>query len=177
MRDFVGILIISVLVTAPVYAGDESPTKAPNFTSDAQWIDTGAAGKKVPHSIKGYRGHVLLIDFWEYTCINCIRDFAVLKRWYEKYHAFGFDVVGVHFGEFPMGSSVDNIRLAAKRFELPWPVVADLNGSIWTAYKCEMWPTRDLIDTNGNVVMRVEGESGSQALEDKIRTLLVETHP
>ncbi len=52
--------------------------------------------ENVPHSIKGYRGHVLLIDFWEFTCINCIRDFSVLKRWYAKYHSFGFDIVSVH---------------------------------------------------------------------------------
>jgi len=55
--------------------------KAPNSPSDAVWIDTGEAGKKVPHSIHSYLGHVLLIDFWEYTCINCILDFTVLKRW------------------------------------------------------------------------------------------------
>jgi thiol-disulfide isomerase/thioredoxin len=105
--------------------------KAPNFTPDAQWIDTVGAGTKVPHSMKGYPGHVLLIDSWEYSCINCIRDFRILKRWYAKYHAAGFNIVGVHYGEFAMGFNADNVRDAAKRFELPWPVVADLHGSIW----------------------------------------------
>jgi len=104
------------LVMACVYAKSE---EAPNFPSDAVWIDTGEASKKVPHSIHGYRGHVLLIDFWEYTCINCIRDFTVLKRWYGKYHSYGFEIVGVHFGEFPIGYEVQNVRAAARRFRLP----------------------------------------------------------
>lgn len=164
-------LVLVVLLAATVWA---QPHKAPDFASDAEWID---AGSKAPHSIKGYRGHVLLVDFWEYTCINCIRDFAVVKRWYDKYHPYGFDVVGVHFGEFPMGFSVDNVRAAAKRFQLPWPVVADLKGSIWNAYKSESWPTRDLVDPNGEIVMRVEGETGNQALEEKLRTLLIAAHP
>ena len=62
---------------------------------------------------------MLLIDFWEYTCINCIRDFTVLKRWYGKYHSYGFEIVGVHFGEFPIGYEVQNVRAAARRFRLP----------------------------------------------------------
>jgi hypothetical protein len=164
----------AVLVVLLAATGWAQPHRAPDFSSDAVWIDNGG---KVPHSIKGYRGHVLLIDFWEYTCINCIRDFAVVKRWYEKYHAYGFDVVGVHFGEFPMGFSVDNVRQAAQRFHLPWPVVADLNGSIWNSYKTERWPTRDLVDANGEVVMRVEGETGNRPLEERIRALLMTAHP
>ena len=119
MRAFPNILILLVLAVPFLHAADEGVIKAPNFTSDAQWIDTGAAGRKVPHSIKGYRGHVLLVDFWEYTCINCIRDFRILKRWYAKYHGIGFDIVGVHYGEFAMGYNADNVREAAKRFQLP----------------------------------------------------------
>lgn len=165
------LVVLVALLTATGWA---QPHKAPDFNSDAVWIDNGG---KVPHSMKGYRGRVLLIDFWEYTCINCIRDFAVVKRWYEKYHAYGFDVVGVHFGEFPMGFSVDNVRLAARRFQLPWPVIADLNGSIWNSYKCESWPTRDLVDPNGEIVIRVEGETGNRPLEERIRALLMTVHP
>src|SRR5215472_5050094 len=150
----------AVLIALVTAVGSTQSLKAPEFDPEAVWIDTGA---KAPHSMKGYRGRVLLIDFWEYTCINCIRDFAVVKRWYDKYHPYGFDVVGVHFGEFPMGFSVDNVRAAAKRFQLPWPVVADLKGSIWNSYKAESWPTRDLVDPNGEIVMRVEGETGNQA--------------
>jgi len=171
------ILIVSSLFAISTQAVDQGPVKAPNFTSDAQWIDTGAAGKKVPHSIKGYRGHVLLIDFWEYTCINCIRDFSALKRWYAKYHADGFDIVGVHYGEFAIGFNADNVREAAKRFQLPWPVVADLHGSIWRAYNSDVWPNRYLIDQNGDIVLHIEGEGNNRPMEEKIRELLASSHP
>src|SRR5581483_2902730 len=124
MRKFLYILL-AVLFAALSWAAD---TKAPDFSPDAVWIDTGEAGKKVPHSIKGYKGQVLLVDFWEYTCINCIRDFAVVKRWYAKYHPYGFEVIGVHYGEFAMGYKVENVRRAAQRLQLPWPIVVDLKG-------------------------------------------------
>jgi thiol-disulfide isomerase/thioredoxin len=177
MRAFPYILILSILAVPFVHATDETVIKAPNFTLDAQWIDTGVAGRKVPHSIKGYRGHVLLIDFWEYTCINCIRDFRILKRWYAKYHVLGFDVVGVHYGEFAMGYNADNVRDAAKRFQLPWPVVADLHGSIWHEYHSDVWPNRYLIDQNGDIVLHIEGEGNNQPMEEKIRELLGKSHP
>jgi thiol-disulfide isomerase/thioredoxin len=171
------ILILLILFAIATNATNQGPVKAPNFTSDAQWIDTGAAGKTVPHSIKGYRGRVLLIDFWEYTCINCIRDFSVLKRWYDKYHADGFDIVGVHYGEFAIGFNADNVRDAAKRFQLPWPVVADLHGSIWRAYNSDVWPNRYLIDQNGDIVLHIEGEGNNRPMEEKIRELLASSHP
>lgn len=148
--------------------------KAPDFSSDAAWLDSGA---KVPHSIKAYRGQVLIVDFWEYTCINCIRDFAVLKRWYAKYHPYGFEIVGVHFGEFAIGYKPENVRRAAERFQLPWPVVADVNGSIWKAYKSESWPNRYLIDPNGEIVLHIEGEGNNREMEEKIRELLAPQHP
>lgn len=170
-------LLVSISLALPALGRAQEPQKAPNFSSDAVWIDTGAAGKKVPHSINGYRGHVLLIDFWEYTCINCIRDFSVLKRWYAKYHEYGLDIVGVHFGEFPMGYSAQNVRDAAIRFQLPWPILADLHGSIWNEYKSNVWPNRYLIDPRGDIVMHVPGEGNNRPMEEKIRELLVQSHP
>lgn len=177
MRNFLPILAVLFLVVATAYANEEKPQRAPNFSPDAQWIDTGLAGKKVPHSIKGYRGKVLLVDFWEFTCINCIRDFSVLKRWYAKYHAYGFEIVGVHFGEFAIGFNADNVRDAARRFQLPWPVVADLNGSIWRAYHSEFWPNRYLVDPDGDIVLHIAGEGNNRPMEEKIRQLLATAHP
>ena len=174
MRKTFFVYTVLLLLTISCCATDEKPKPAPNFSSDAQWIDTG---EKVPHSIKGYRGKVLLIDFWEFTCINCIRDFSVVKRWYNKYHAYGFEVVGVHFGEFAIGFNANNVRDAAQRFQLPWPIVADMHGSIWRAYNSDVWPNRYLIDQDGNIVFQVGGEGNNQYMEAKIRGLLVKTHP
>jgi len=147
---------------------------APDFGADGTWLDQGSPA---PHHISGYHGRVLLIDFWEYTCINCIRDFGVVKHWYSKYHQYGLEVVGVHYGEFAIGFNVDNVRAAAQRFRLPWPVVADQKGSTWKAFASDGWPNRYLVDPQGNIVMKVFGESGNRELESKIHDLLVGAHP
>jgi len=172
MRRVFGILILGIFVVSASARSDKAPD-----LNGGEWIDSGSEGHKVPHSIKGYRGQVLLVDFWEYTCINCIRDFSALKRWYGKYHPYGFEVVGVHYGEFPMGYKAENVRQAAKRFRLPWPVVADLQGLIWKAYNSDVWPNRYLIDQNGDIVMHLEGEGHNQGMEEKIRALLAPAHP
>jgi thiol-disulfide isomerase/thioredoxin len=148
--------------------------KAPDFGAGDVWLDEGAP---VPHHISDYRGRVVLVDFWEFTCINCIRDFAVVKRWYSKYHAYGFELIGVHYGEFAIGFKVDNVRAAAQRFRLPWPVVADQNGSTWKAYQSEGWPNRYLINPDGEIVMKIIGEGNNRQMEAKIRELLAVAHP
>jgi thiol-disulfide isomerase/thioredoxin len=147
---------------------------APDFGTGDVWLDQGAP---VPHHISEYHGHVVLVDFWEYTCINCIRDFGVVKRWYGKYHQYGFDVIGVHYGEFSIGFNVDNVRAAAQRFRLPWPVVADQKGSTWKAYAADGWPNRYVVDQNGNIVMKVFGEFNDHEIEAKLRELLAAAHP
>lgn len=147
---------------------------APDFGADDVWLDQGAP---VPHHIADYHGHVVLIDFWEYTCINCIRDFGAVKSWYRKYHALGLDVVGVHYGEFGIGFNIDNVRAAAQRFRLPWPVLADQKGTSWKAFASEGWPERYVVDPQGNIVMQVFGENNSHEIEVKIRELLAVAHP
>ena len=153
---------------------DTTVRPAPDFGSGGVWLDEGAP---VPHHIADYHGKVVLVDFWEYTCINCIRDFAVLKRWYSKYHQYGFDIIGVHYGEFNIGFDVNNVREAAQRFRLPWPVLVDQKGTTWKAYNSQGWPERYLIDQQGNIVMNVFGEGNNRVMEMKIRDLLSASHP
>ena len=173
-------LFLSLGFAIPTLAQTDSKTidlkvhLAPDFGADGTWLDQGAP---TPHHISGHHGRVLLIDFWEYTCINCIRDFGAVKRWYSKYHQYGLDVVGVHYGEFAIGFNIDNVRAAAQRFRLPWPVVADQKGSTWKAFASDGWPNRYLVDPQGNIVMKVFGEFGNRELESKIRDLLVAAHP
>lgn len=169
-------LLLPILLLAGIAAAYEGASKAypaPQFPKDVRWLDEEAP---VPHTIEGYRGKVVLIDFWDYTCINCIRDFAVVKSWYTKYHPYGFEVIGVHFGEFPFAFSPKNVEAAAKRFRLPWPVVDDNHGSLWKAYNSKVWPNRYLIGPDGNIVMHVEGEGNNRVMEEKIRELLGAAH-
>lgn len=174
-KIFAASLFLSLCIVIPALGQvDLKVRPAPDFGADGVWLDQGAT---VPRHISGYRGRVLLIDFWEYTCINCIRDFGAVKSWYRKYHALGLDVVGVHYGEFNIGFNVENVRAAAQRFRLPWPVLADEKGTTWKAYAADGWPDRYLVDPQSNIVMKVFGESNSHELEMKIRDLLAPEHP
>ena len=166
--------LILVLCASALAQVDDTPRPAPDIPRDVVWLDQGAP---VPHALKDYRGHVVLIDFWEYTCINCIRDFAVVKRWYAKYHRYGFEVLGVHFGEFQIGFNPANVERAAQRFRLPWPVVADVKGTMWKEFYSDVWPNRYLIDQRGNIVMRVGGEGNNAIMETALRNLLAKDHP
>ncbi len=169
------LLIAIVLMVFPALGQvDQTVHRAPDFGSGVVWLDEGAP---VPHRISDYKGKVVLIDFWEFTCINCIRDFGVVKRWYGKYHADGLEVIGVHYGEFNIGFDVNNVRAAAKRFRLPWPVVVDQDGTTWKAYESDGWPNRYLIDQKGNIVMKVFGEGNNRVMESKIHDLLAADHP
>jgi len=169
-------LALVVLLAATAFAQhvDTTVRPAPDFGADGVWLDQGAP---VLHHIADYKGKVGLIDFWEYTCINCIRDFAVLKQWYTKYHPFGLEILGVHYGEFDIGFDVNNVRQGAQQYHLPWPVLADLKGTTWKAYNAQGWPDRFLIDQHGKIVMSVFGEGDNLPMEQKIRELLAKSNP
>jgi len=166
--------VILALCASAFAQVDTTPRPAPDIPKDVVWLDQGAP---VPHSLKDYRGKVVLIDFWEYTCINCIRDFAVVKRWYAKYHPYGFEVLGVHFGEFQIGFNPENVKRAARQFRLPWPVIADVKGSTWRDFYSNVWPNRYLVDPSGSIVMQVGGEGNNRVMEKQIHDLLVKHHP
>jgi thiol-disulfide isomerase/thioredoxin len=161
--------IATLLVAMATSSNIAETRRAPEFSPDGYWID---GSHKSGHWLADYRGRVLLIDFWEYTCINCIRELPVLKNWYGKYKPFGLEIVGIHDGEFTIGNKLENIKQAVKRLQLPWPVVADLNGSMWRAYGAQGWPTRYLIDQQGQIVMEALGEGNYRSMEEKIRALL-----
>ena len=135
------------------------------------WINSN------PLTMAGLRGKVVLIDFWEYTCINCIRTFAENKRWYQRYHADGFEIIGVHDPEFDIAYSPDNVRVAVKRFGLPYPIVVDTGFRIWNSYHNSTWPSRFLVDAKGVVRFHRDGEGGDSAFEEAIQKLLVEARP
>ncbi len=130
-----------------------------------------------PLSMTALRGQVVLIDFWEYTCINCIRTFDDNKKWYERYHKYGFTIIGVHDPEFDIAYPEDNVQRAVKRFGLPYPIVVDDWFKIWTSYKNSTWPNRFLIDAKGTARFNREGEGGDADFERAIQYLLAETHP
>lgn len=152
--------------------GDGAAQESPELSSTGvTWINSR------PLTMRMLRGKVVLIDFWEYTCINCIRTFPTNKKWYARYHKYGFEIIGVHAPEFHIAYSVSNVRRADKSFKLPYPVVVDDKFQIWDRYHSDSWPNRFLIDAHGIVRFHRVGEGGDTAFEHAIQMLLEEAHP
>ncbi len=116
----------------------------------------------------------MLVDFWTYTCINCIRTLPYLNAWYAKYHAKGFDIVGVHTPEFPFEHSAANVAEAIKQNGIKYPVVQDNDYGTWDAYDNEYWPAEYLIDAQGRIRLTDFGEGDYETKQRAIRSLLVE---
>ena len=144
---------------------------APEFTDTQQWFNTPG---DAPLTLTGLRGHVVLVDFWTYSCINCIRTLPYLNAWYAKYHREGFEIVGVHTPEFPFEHSATNVAEAIRQNGIHYPVVQDNDYGTWNAYENEYWPAEYLIDAQGRVRLEDFGEGEYADKERAIRSLLVE---
>ena len=154
-------------------AGEKLPVlgQAPEFTGTQQWFNT-PGGR--PLSLAGLRGHVVLVDFWTYSCINCIRTLPYLNAWNAKYASKGLTIVGVHTPEFPFEHSASNVRDAIGQNGIKYPVAQDNDYKTWNAYNNEYWPAEYLIDAQGRVRLTDFGEGEYAAKERAIRSLLVE---
>ncbi|MGB8216649.1 MAG: redoxin domain-containing protein [Candidatus Methanoperedens sp.] len=117
---------------------------------------------------------VILIDFWTYSCINCVRTIPYLNSWYEKYNDKGLVIIGVHTPEFLFEQKYENVQAAVQKFGIKYPVVLDNNYSTWTAYGNLYWPHDYLIDIDGFIVYDHIGEGGYAETEQKIQELLQE---
>ena len=144
---------------------------APEFTETEDWFNT--PGDR-PLSLGALRGHVVLVDFWTYTCINCIRTLPYLKAWDAAYRKDGLTIVGVEAPEFAFEKEASNVREAIGQFGLRYPVVQDNNMGTWNAYGNQYWPADYLIDAKGKVRYTAFGEGDYDKTETAIRALLAE---
>jgi thiol-disulfide isomerase/thioredoxin len=117
---------------------------------------------------------VILIDFWTYSCINCLRTLPYLNSWYEKYRDKGFVIIGVHTPEFQFEQNYENVYAAVQKFGIKYPVVLDNNYSTWSAYGNLYWPHDYLIDIDGFIVHDHIGEGGYEETEKNIQDALKE---
>jgi len=145
--------------------------RAPAFTDTQRWFNT-PGGK--PLTIASLRGRVVLVDFWTYTCINCIRTFPFLKALDAKYRADGLTIVGVHSPEFSFEHDASNVSASIDQNGLKYPVVQDNNLGTWNAYGNQYWPADYLIDAQGNVRHTHFGEGDYPETEAAVRALLAE---
>ena len=120
------------------------------------------------------RGKVVLIDFWTYSCINCIRTLPYLSEWHDRYANDGLVIVGVHTPEFEFEKLYDNVTQAAEDMGVAWPVVQDNDFAVWRSYNNRYWPAKYLIDQDGVIRFRHFGEGKYAETEQEIRRLLEE---
>ncbi len=151
-------------------AGSTIPnqTRAPEFAGIERWLNSQ------PLSMEGLRGKVVLVDFWTYSCINCINTLPYIKQWHDKYKDQGLVVVGVHTPEFPFEKSTANVQAAIKRFDIRYPVAQDNRYATWSAYHNRYWPALYLVDAEGKVVYQHFGEGQYAETEAAIRNALTQ---
>lgn len=130
-----------------------------------------------PLTAEGLRGKVVLVDFWEYTCVNWIRTAPYVKTWNRVYAPLGLVVIGVHAPEFEFGKDVDNIDRGIRDHGLTYPIAIDNDFAVWRAFGNDAWPAKYLFDDRGRLVRRWVGEGSYDEIEREIRRLLLAQHP
>ena len=144
---------------------------APEFADTQDWFNT--PGNR-PLSLAGLRGHVVLIDFWTYTCINCLRTLPFLKGLYAQYHKYGLEIVGVETPEFTFEQAASNVSQAIHSDGISYPVVQDNKYGTWNAWQNQYWPAEYLIDAKGKVRHYQFGEGDYKQSEAAVRALLAD---
>ena len=165
--------LINAVTPAPaaepvLKAGDPLPVEGqmPSLAGATQWLNSP------PLTVESLRGKVVLVDFWTYSCINCIRSLPYVRGWADKYKDHGLVVIGVHAPEFAFEKDPDNVTKAVKDLGVDYPVALDNNYAIWQGFNNEYWPAHYFIDAQGQIRHHHFGEGGYQESEDVIRELL-----
>src|SRR5919106_6484287 len=159
------------LVGTPGLAAEEQLDDfgpAPEFRDIALWLNSE------PLEMESLRGKVVLIDFWTYSCINCLRTLPHVRAWDEAYRDDGLVVVGVHTPEFAFERDADNVRRAVRDLDVDYPVALDNSYGTWTAWSNRYWPAKYFVDRRGHVRYAHFGEGGYEESERVLRGLLAE---
>jgi cytochrome c biogenesis protein CcdA/thiol-disulfide isomerase/thioredoxin len=142
------------------------PYKAPEFVGIQEWLNSK------PLKMADLKGKVVLIDFWTYSCINCVRTLPYLTKWDKTYRDKGLVIIGIHAPEFDFERNVNNVKSAMREHNIQYPVPLDSNLDTWQAFKNRYWPAKYLIDQEGNVVYTHFGEGQYDVTEQNIQYLL-----
>lgn len=143
-----------------------APYAAPEFTGIETWLNSE------PLTMTSLKGKVVLIDFWTYSCINCVRTLPYITRWDRAYRDKGLVIIGVHAPEFEFEKNIDNVKSALQTHNIEYPVAIDNKLDTWTAFKNLYWPAHYLIDQQGRIVYTHFGEGKYAETENNIRYLL-----
>jgi len=162
---------IAVTEMTPVQVPLDQEGSLPSLGGALAWINSP------PLSPASLRGKVVLVDFWTYSCINCLRSLPYMEAWANKYKDQGLVVIGVHSPEFAFERDVDNVRKAVTNLKLTFPVAVDSNQHIWKAFHNEYWPADYFVDAQGHIRFHHFGEGSYAESERVIQELLAEAHP
>ena len=171
-RKFSALGVVLALVISDAGAGGASDQPlydygpAPEFAGIDHWINSE------PLAVAGLAGKIVLVDFWTYSCVNCLRTLPQIIGWYDKYKDEGLIVVGVHTPEFAYERDLQNLRAAVERFGIKYPIAQDNHYATWKAYDNEYWPALYLIDQHGRIVLKHFGEGEYGDIHKAIRALL-----
>ena len=166
-----------------VYAA--APTAPELIGKPTVWLNTDGKALKL-YGSQGILQHnpyapgkkaVVLTDFWEYTCVNCIRTLPYVKEWAARYKSSGLVVVGVHTPEFAFAHDEANVAAATRRFGITYPVLVDSGYENWNAFNNDSWPMKYVIDPDGKIVYTHAGEGGYGETEQRLRELLLKANP
>ncbi len=140
--------------------------RAPEFGT-GDWLNS------TPLTMSGLRGRAVLVDFWEYSCVNCLRTLPYLREWHNRYGKW-LTIVGVHSPEFPFGRERQQIDMAVRELEIRYPVLLDNDFRTWDAFANRFWPAKYLIDEQGYIRYQSHGEGGYGLFEQAIQDVLLE---
>lgn len=163
--------VAALTFAAPSLGGDTAVSdqrQAPEFQGIDTWLNSQ------PLTASDLRGKVVLVDFWTYTCINCLNHLPYVQEWNEKYKDKGLVVVGVHTPEFAFEKSTRNVQDAIQRLKIRYAVAQDNGYATWKAFNNQYWPAVYLIDKQGKIVYSHFGEGSYGETEKKIQALLAE---
>ena len=161
-----GIFSISANAKTSLSGEIKFPYEAPKISGIEKWINAN------PQKIADLKGKVVLVDFWTYSCINCLRTLPHMNKLYEKYHDKGLVIIGIHAPEFEFEKNPKNVATAVEKFHIQYPVALDNDMQTWRNYKNRYWPAHYLINKEGKVVYTHFGEGAYAKMDNNVRALL-----
>jgi thiol-disulfide isomerase/thioredoxin len=139
---------------------------APEFVGLNKWFNS------TPLRMADLRGKVVLVNFWTYGCVNCVRTLPHVVKLQEKYGDKGLVIVGIHTPEFPFEKSATNVETALKRHGITYSVAQDNDSATWNAYRNRYWPAQYIVDQTGKIVFQHDGEGQYDTIDRTIQKLL-----
>jgi alkyl hydroperoxide reductase subunit AhpC len=165
-------VVILMMFSTHAFGLSEIPQKAPKLPKHGIWFNTSEDDQH-----KNLKGQITIINFWDYASINSIRNLYYLKKWEELYSPLGVRVIGVHAPDYKFEYKRENVENALRRLGVTFPVLMDNNFKVWNMYEVFLWPTKFIIDKEGQVVYQHVGEGGYRDFEEAIRLVISADNP